>query len=132
MSERSDWEIPGRAVVPEWRKRRDAKRAGRFVMVGLGELLPALATMKASKALRLFLAMCLQQKLRKTRDGWIDIPRHDLISFDLDDRNYYRVVAQLEMLGLIEVCRRSGKRPLLRFIKRGGSVIKSTNGESND
>jgi hypothetical protein len=92
-------------------------------MIGLHQLLPALATMKVSKALRLFLAMCLQQKWRKTRDGWIDIPRHDLISFDLDDRNYYRVVAQLEMLGLVEVNRRQGKRPLLRFL---------TNGEAND
>ena len=120
VNELPDWAIPGKAVEPEWRKRRDAKRAARYVMVSLRELLPALAILKTDKATRLFLAACLHRKLTKvtSRSGWLEISRYDLASFGLYDSNYYKTVAKLETLGLIEVQRRPGKRPLLRLAPR--------------
>jgi hypothetical protein len=124
MNELPDWAIPGKAVEPEWRKRREAKRADRYVIIILRELLPALSALKVDKATRLFWAICLHRKLTKatSRGGWVDVPQHDLVSFGLHDSNYYKTVAKLERLGLVEVQRRPGKRPLLRLLEAGGAV----------
>jgi hypothetical protein len=48
--------------------------------------------------------------------GWVELVRHDLAVAALADSNLYKAVAELEALGLVEVQRRRGKRPLLRLI----------------
>jgi hypothetical protein len=115
-----DWAIRGRSIEPEWRKKRAARRARRFVMVSWEDLTVVARTLGMDRASRLFFLLCLRNKLTRTRsaDGWIELALHDLAALDLADRNLGRVVARLERVGLVEVQRRSGKRPLLRLVPR--------------
>jgi hypothetical protein len=117
-----DWAVKGRPVEPEWRKRRNAKRARRFVMIGWAELAPALCALGTDKATRLLLVLHLHERLQRARtnDGWIDLLLHDLKATELADGHLNRAVAKLERFGRVEVRRRSGKRPLLRLVKANG------------
>ena len=112
-----DSAIKGRPVEPEWRKRRNAKRARRFVMVEWGRLVADLSLLGAKRAIRLYLVLSLHRNLKKTRsgDGWIELVQHDLESVGLADSHLCRAVSDLESRGLVEVRRRLGKRPLLRL-----------------
>lgn len=112
-----EWE--GRKVVPEWRKRRDAKRAQRFVIVEWGWLTKTLRVVDANRATRLLMVLLLHEKLRRTKraDGWIELEQHDLAAMSIADGHFYRDVAKLGALGLVEVQRRPGKRALLRLAK---------------
>jgi hypothetical protein len=114
-----DWAIKGRKITPEWRKRRAAKRTRRFVIADWGWLAPALRTIRSDRPTRLLLVLCLHAKLQRVaaRGGWIELVRHDLDAAGLLDGNLYKVVARLETLGLIDVQRRPGKRPLVRLVK---------------
>ena len=110
----------GRKVVPEWRKRRTAKRGRRFVMVEWGQLAPALRALGTDRATRLFLVLHLLRRLLcAKRTGWVELVRHDLEAAGLADGHLTRAVVKLEALGLVEVQRRPGKRPLLRLIDKG-------------
>ena len=114
----STWVLPpGTPVVPEWRKRRDAKRARHFVMIEWGTLATDMHTLGMDRTSRLYLVLHLRARLRttRTRDGWIELVRHELAAAGLADGNLSRDVATLEAAGLVEVRRRSGKRPLLRL-----------------
>jgi hypothetical protein len=108
----------GRKVEPEWRKKRAAKRARRFVTVGWGELVPALHALKIGRAGRLLFVLYLHRNLTKAKanGGWIELVRHDLVAVGLADKHLCRDVAKLEAFGLVEVQRRSEKRPLLRLV----------------
>jgi hypothetical protein len=114
-------EWKGRKVETELQKRRAAKRARRFVMIEWGDLVPALHALDTDRATRLLLLLLLQDKLQRvrTKNGWIELVKHDLEAVDLADSNLTKWVVKLETLGLIEVQRRLGKRPLLRLIKLG-------------
>jgi hypothetical protein len=109
----------GRKVTTARRQRLQAKRASRFVMAEWGWLAPALCTLRADRATRLLLVLCLHTKLRRVADraGWVELAQHDLKAVGLADDNLSRVVARLEALELVEVQRRPGKRPLLRLVK---------------
>jgi DNA-binding transcriptional ArsR family regulator len=121
MSALQDWAITGRSVEPEWRKRRRAKRGRRFVMVNWTELTAAALALRMDRASKLYLVLCLHQKLARTRaaNGWIELALHDLEALDLADPNLGRTVSKLERANLVEVQRRPGKRPRLRLIKQG-------------
>ena len=108
-----------RKVVTERQRARAAKRARRFIMVEWGELVRLLRVLGAGRAVRLLFALWLHQGLNKTRrnDDWIEVDQKDLIALDLSDSNLSKATYQLETLGLVEVQRRPGKRPLLRLIK---------------
>jgi hypothetical protein len=118
-------EWKGRKVVPEWRKRRDAKRARRFIMIEWGELAPALGALHFTRAQRLLFVLFLHRHLQRThrQDGWTELERKDLVAVNLADSNLYKATHQLKTLGLVEVQRRPGKRPLLRLVKpRPGTI----------
>ena len=108
-----------RKVVTERQRARAAKRARQFIMVEWGELVRLLRVLGAGRAVRLLFALWLHQGLNKTRrnDDWIEVDQKDLIALDLSDSNLSKATYQLETLGLVEVQRRPGKRPLLRLIK---------------
>jgi hypothetical protein len=118
-----DWAIQGRKVEPEWRKRRQAKRARRFVMIGWSELVAALSLLNTNRATKLFLVLHLRQRLQRTQteDGWVKLVRHELEALGLANNNLSKPVMQLEAAGLVEVQRRPGKRPLLRLVPQKGS-----------
>lgn len=113
-----DWAIPGRKVESEWRKKRAAKRARRFVMVGWGELASDMQAVGTDRATRLLMLLYLYARLQrvKTGGGWIELALHDLATVGLADKNFHRVVEQLETAGRIEVRRRPGKRPLVKLV----------------
>jgi hypothetical protein len=108
----------GHKVTPEWRKKREAKRAGRFVTVDWGELVLALHALEIGRAGRLLFVLYLYRNLTKAKatGGWVELVRHDLEAVGLADSNLTKAVAKLEALGLVEVQRRRGKRPLLRLV----------------
>jgi hypothetical protein len=118
VDDRPDWAIKGRKVEPEWRKRRKAKRARRFVMVEWGELARTLQIAGVNRTGRLLMVLYLHARLGSVQanGGWINPALHDLQAVGLGDGNLNRDVTQLEAAGLVEVQRRPGKRPLLRLI----------------
>jgi hypothetical protein len=126
VDDRPDRAIKGRKVTPEWRKRREAKRARRFVMVEWGELVPALQALGVNRAARLLMVLYLHANLKKVRAtaGWIELVLHDLQAVGLGDNNLNRDVARLETAGVVEVQRRLGKRPLLRLIKQSERQVR--------
>ena len=79
----------------------------------------ALCAVDTDRATRLLVVLSLHEKLRQTKrsHGWIELVRHDLVAIGIADGHLGRAVAKLETLGLVEVQRRPGKRPLLRLIK---------------
>jgi DNA-binding transcriptional ArsR family regulator len=109
-------EFKGRKVVSDRQKLRAEKRAHRFVMVGWGELAAACQAVDADRAVRLLMVLYLHRKLSRSRDGWTLPEQKDLAALGIADRNLGRDVAKLEALGLVEVKRRPGKRPLLRLV----------------
>jgi hypothetical protein len=108
-------EWKGRKIVTEVQKKRAAKRARRFVMVEWGRLMSIMDGLKFTRPQRLVFVLLLQENLQRTRanDGWIKLEQKDLLATGLADSDLYKAVAKLETLGLIEVQRRPGKRPLL-------------------
>jgi DNA-binding transcriptional ArsR family regulator len=108
-------EWKGRRVVTERQKARAAKRARRFVMVEWGELTAAFRTAGTDRATRLLAVLYLHRNLSKNASGWIAPDQKDLIAIAIADSHLSRTVAKLEALGLVEVQRRPGKRPLLRL-----------------
>jgi hypothetical protein len=110
-------EWKGRKVVTERQKTRAAKRARRFVMVEWGWLTKALCTVDANRVVRLLMVLSLHEKLQRTSraGGRIELVQHDLAAMRIADSHLSRDIAKLETLGLIEVQRRPGKRPLLRL-----------------
>jgi hypothetical protein len=117
-----DWAIKGRVVRLGWRKRREAKRARRFITVGWAELTTAMYALRIGRVARLYLTLHLHARLKttQTRDGWIELFKHELDAAGLADSHLSRDVTRLESVGLIEVQRRLGKRPLVRLIEPGG------------
>jgi hypothetical protein len=59
----------------------------------------------------------------RANDGWVKLEQKDLIAMGIADNNLYRDVTRLEALGLIEVQRRPGKRPLLRLVETLSSDV---------
>jgi hypothetical protein len=116
-------EWKGRKVVTERQRQLAAKRARRFIMVEWGYLVSRLDALRFSRTQRLFLVLLLHRNLQKARAaaGWLILEPKDLIAVGLSDGNLYKSVHQLEALGLIEVQRRPGKRPLLRLIDKSKS-----------
>jgi transposase-like protein len=112
-------EVAWRAVLDDLLARGLAKRARRFVMAEWGWLASALCTLRADRATRLLLVLCLHVKLQRVADraGWVELAQHDRKAVGLADSHLCRVVTKLETLGIVEVQRRPGKRPLLRLIK---------------
>jgi hypothetical protein len=108
----------GRRKVTELQKRREAKRAQRFVMVSWGYLVPRLSLLKFGRAQRLFFVLLLHRNLTKAKanGGWVELIQHDLVAADLANSNLYKAVTKLEAFGLVEVKRRRGRRPLLRLV----------------
>jgi hypothetical protein len=111
-------EWKGRKVVTELQKARAAKRARRFVVVEWGVLVSIMAKPGFPRHIRLLFVLLLHQKMRmvQSNNGWVELRRADLIDVNLANSNFYKAVTGLEGLGLVEVQRRPGKRPLLRLI----------------
>jgi DNA-binding transcriptional ArsR family regulator len=114
-------EWKGKRVVTPRQKARAEKRARRFVMVGWGEVASACRVAGTDRATRLLMVLYLHRNLSKNRDGWIAPEQKDLIAIGIGDSNLSKDVAKLEALGLVEVQRRPGKRPLLRLADRGSA-----------
>jgi hypothetical protein len=108
-----------RKVVTERQKARVTKRASRFVMIEWGELITIVTKLGLVRHARLLFVLLLHRKSRvtQTNNGWIELKRADLVDVGLADSNLSKATYQLETLGLVEVQRRPGKRPLLRLIK---------------
>jgi hypothetical protein len=114
-------EWKGRQIVTPRQKARAEKRGRRFVLASWDLLVPAMHAMGCSRAQRLFFTLLLHRKLQRVQaqGGWVLIKLTDLKAVGLADSNFTKAVAHLEKLGLIEVQRRPGKRPLLRLIDGG-------------
>ena len=110
-------EWKGRKVVTERQKGRVARHAHRFVMVEWNELVTIMTKLRFVRHARLMFVLLLHQKKRatQTNGGWVELKRADLADVRLADSNFSKATFQLEKLGLIEVQRRPGKRPLLRL-----------------
>jgi hypothetical protein len=113
----------GRRVVTRLQKERATKRARRFVLVEWGELVTAFGALGFGRAQRLFFVVLLHQNLKwvAANSGWVELAHADLAAVGLADSNLTKAVAKLETLGLVEVQRRPGKRPLLRLVTSGKS-----------
>jgi Cdc6-like AAA superfamily ATPase len=111
-------EWKGRRIITEVQKRHAAKRARRFVMIEWDRLMSIMAGLKFTRPQRLIFVLLLHENLQSTRanNGWIKLERKDLFAAGLADSNFYKVVAELEALGLVEVQRRPGKRALVRLM----------------
>jgi hypothetical protein len=114
-------EWKGRKIVTERQKQRVAKRARRFVMVEWGRLVTTMTKLGFTRAQRLIFVLLLHENLQSAcaNDGWIKLEQKDLVGVGLADSDLYKAVAKLEALGLVEVQRRPGKRPLLRLVEPG-------------
>ena len=112
-------EWKGRRVITERQRLRAERRARRFVMVEWGELVAIMTKLGLVRHVRLTFVLLLHRKMQatQTNDGWVELKRADLVDVGLADSNFSKATFQLEALGLVEVQRRPGKRPLLRLIE---------------
>jgi hypothetical protein len=110
-----------RQIEKDKAKRRKEQTLSRwYFRLSWYDLAKDMRLLATDKATRLLFVVRWQTRVEKPRGGWV-LPKQQLLdALELSGKHHHRAVDRLERLGMVEVQRRSGKRPLLRFIDGPG------------